>query len=417
LIRLALRNLARNRWRSGLTVAGVAVAVAALAWSQTMLEAFIDTMIKSVAAVQMGDLRIESEAHAKDSSVFDAFPATGALLERVRRVPGVRAATPRLLSFGLLGREGRSQAAMVIGVDPEAEEAASEVARSLVAGAWLSRGPAQGPGGREVVLGENLAKLLSARLGDELVVMLQAADGSMGDERLRVVGLARTGTSELDLRAAWMRLGDVGWLTALDGQAHELMVRIERGAPLDRVAEAVRAAVAGLEGPKLAVRTWEELAPDMRQLVDLTQTTTNLLYGIVYFVAALGILNVQRMAALERRRELAVMMAVGMTPARLASLVVLEAALLTGVGVVAGALLGWGLSAWHAYAGLDLAALGSEGFSYGGAAIASRLYCVVRPALIAGPALAVLAVGALCGAWPALASARLELVRAISGRS
>jgi ABC-type antimicrobial peptide transport system permease subunit len=123
------------------------------------------------------------------------------------------------------------------------------------------------------------------------------------------------------------------------------------------------------------------------------------------------------MAALERRRELAVMMAVGMTPARLASLVVLEAALLTGVGVVAGALLGWGLSAWHAHAGLNLATLGSEGFSYGGAAIASRIYCVVRPALISGPALAVLAVGALCGVWPALASARLELVRAISGRN
>lgn len=417
MIRLALRNLARNRWRSGLTVAGVAVAVAALAWSQTMIEAFLDTMIKSAAAVQLGDLRVESEAHAQESSVYDAFPSTGALLERVRRVPGVRAVAPRVSSMGLLGREPRSQAAMVIGVVPEAEAAASDVARSIVAGAWLSGGAGQSAGAKEVVLGENLAKLLAAGVGDELVVILQAADGSMADDRLRVAGLARTGASELDRGAAWMRLADVGWLAALEGRAHELMIRIERGAPLGKVADAVRAAVAGVDGPKLVVRTWEELVPDLRQLVDFTALTMDLLYAIVYFVAALGIFNAQRMTALERKRELAVMMAVGVTPVRLAGLVVLEAVLLIGLGAVGGVGLAWGLSTWHAHAGLDLGALGTQGFSYGGAVIASRLYCVVRPALLFGPALSVLGVGALCALWPAVASARLELVRAISGRT
>ena len=417
MIRLALRNLARNRWRSGLTVAGVAIAVAALAWSQTMMEAFLDTMIKSAAAVQLGDLRVESEAHARESSVYDTFPATDALLERVRRVPGVRAAAPRLSCFALVGREARSQAAMLIGVAPQAEAQASDVARSIVAGAWLSSSDERSPGAREIVLGVHLARLLSAQVGDELVGMIQAADGSIGDDRLRVVGLARTGTSELDRGAAWMRLPDVGWLAALEGQAHELMLRIERGAQLDEVAGALRAELVGADGPKLVVRTWEELVPDLRQLVDITRLTMVVLYAIVYFVAALGILNAQRMTALERKREFAVMMAVGVTPGRLASLVVLEAALLTGLGVVVGGLLGWGLSAWHAHAGLDLVALGSEGFSYGGAAIAPRLYCVVQPALIVSPALAVLAVGVLCGLWPALASARLELVRAISGRA
>lgn len=417
MIRLALRNLTRNSWRSGLTVSGVAVAVAALAWSQTMTEAFLDTMIRSAAAVQLGDLRVESEAHAKEGSIYDGFPVTDGLLERVRRVPGVRAAAPRLSSYGLLGHEARSQAAMLIGVAPEAESVASDVAQSIIAGAWLSTGDARGQGGREIVLGENLARLLSAQVGDELVAMVQAADGSMGDDRLRVVGLARTGSSGLDRGAGWMRIGDVGWLAALDGQAHELIVRTERGTRLDGVKEALQEAVGGADGPTLVVRTWEELLPDLRQLVEVTRLTMLVLYGIVCFVAALGILNAQRMTALERKREFAVMMAVGVTPVRLASLVVLEAALLTGLGVVAGGLLGWGLSAWHAHAGLDLVALGSQGFSYGGAAIASRIYCVVRPMLIVVPALAVLAGGILCGLWPALVSARLELVRAISGRT
>ena len=66
-----------------------------------------------------------------------------------------------------------------------------------------------------MVLGEGLARLLAARVGDELVVLMQAADSSMGDDRLRVVGVARTGTSALDRQAAWMRQGDLAWLAGV----------------------------------------------------------------------------------------------------------------------------------------------------------------------------------------------------------
>ncbi len=419
MIRLALRNLARNRWRSGLTLSGVAVAVAMLIWSDGLMEAFFDTMIESVTAVQLGDVRIESEAHAKEGSVYDAFPVTPALLERVRRLPGIRAVAPRLLTYGLLGHGARSQGALVLGVDPGAEARAGDVAKSVVAGRWLAPTEADQTKDRskQVVLGQDLANLLAAKVGDELVVLLQAADGGMGDDRLRVVGIVRTGSGALDRQAAWMRLSGVAFLAALDGQAHELVVRLDRGADLDRAAAALRTAVAGSAGPKLLVRTWQELVPDLRQIIALTKLSMIVLYLIVYCIAALGILNAQRMTAIERKRELAVMMAVGVTPMRLARLVVLESVLLVGMGAILGMLLGVGVSAYHAHAGLNLAALGSHGFSYGGVEFHARIFFVVRPAMVLLPALAILIVGVLCGLWPALASARLGLASTISGRA
>lgn len=417
MIRLALRNLTRNRWRSGLTLAGVAVAVAMLVWSDGLMEAFFSTMIESATATQLGDVRIESQAHARDSSIYDAFPMSAALLDRVRGVPGVKAAAPRILTFGLLGHEARSQGALVLGVDPAAEAEAGKLARSVVEGRWLVPASAGKDKGRPIVLGQDLANLLAAKVGDQIVALLQAADGAMGDDRLHVVGIARTGTSELDRQAAWMRLSDVAYLAALEGQAHELVVRLERGTPLDRAATAIRSAIAGGPGPRLVARTWEQLAPDLRQIIDLSKLSMLLLYGIVYFIAALGIVNAQRMTALERKREFAVMMAVGVTPARLGGLLVIESVLLTSIGAVVGALLGWGASAYYAHAGLNLAALGSQGFSYGGVSFDSRIYFIVRPAMVVVPALAVLGVGALCGLWPALVSVRLKLASTISGRA
>lgn len=158
MIRLALRNLART------TVAGT-------------------------TSVEMGDLSIETKAHAHDGSMYDTLPASDQLLAQVRGVPGVRAVAPRLLAFGLVGREARSQSALFIGVDASAEATASNVPKAVLDGGWL---PDVGPAGRPVVLGEGLARLLAARVGDELVVLLQTADGSMGDDRLHVVGVART---------------------------------------------------------------------------------------------------------------------------------------------------------------------------------------------------------------------------------
>jgi ABC-type lipoprotein release transport system permease subunit len=254
-------------------------------------------------------------------------------------------------------------------------------------------------------------------VGDELVVLMQAADSSMGDDRLRVAGVARTGTSALDRQAAWMRQSDLAWLAALEGQAHALMVRTQRGANLERTAAALRAALSGVPGPELVVRTWQELAPDLRQFVQLMDATVGLMYGLLFFVAALGILNAQRMSALERQRELAVMMAMGATPVRTAGLLIVETILLTALGAAAGAFLGWAVLAWHTHAGLDLAALGSETHSNMGVSFSSRMYFVLRPAMIARPALSALVVGALSGMWPALRSARLELVRVISGRT
>jgi ABC-type lipoprotein release transport system permease subunit len=414
MIRLALRNLARNRWRSGLTLGGVAVAVAALAWTQGLIEAIMSTTVAGTTSVQTGDLSIESAAHARDGSMEETFPVHDGLLKVVRGVPGVQAVAPRLLAFGLVGRETRSQSALVIGVDSSSEKVASRVPQSVIDGAWLSP---DGTGGRPVVLGEGLAKLLAAKVGDELVVLLHTADGSMGDDRLRVVGIARTNTSVLDRQAAWMIQDDLARLVALEGQAHTLMVRIERGADLELVAGSLRAALAARPGPQLSVRTWKELAPDLYQLIRLLEGTVGMIYGLIFCVAALGILNAQRMSALERRRELAGMMAMGATPARVAGLLMLETVLLTALGAAIGLLIGSAAVAWHAHAGLDLAALGSESHTSMGVSFSSRLYFVLRPALVAKPALAVLLVGALSGLWPAVRSARLNLVRTISGRT
>src|SRR5690606_10277075 len=103
----------------------------------------------------------------------------------------------------------------------EAEAEATPIARAVVAGRWLSAEPAPDGAPREVVLGHGLAQQLRVAPGDELVVFLEAADGSLGNDLLEVVGVVRTANTQVDHTSAYLHIRDAQFIAALAGGAHE----------------------------------------------------------------------------------------------------------------------------------------------------------------------------------------------------
>jgi hypothetical protein len=81
-------------------------------------------------------------------------------------------------------------------------------------------------------------------VGDELVVFLEAADGSLGNEVLDVVGIVLTGNSMLDRAAVYLRLEDAQFLAALGDGVHRVAIRTGDLA----AARATAAAVAAIIG-------------------------------------------------------------------------------------------------------------------------------------------------------------------------
>lgn len=408
-MRLALRNLVRHRWRTGLTVGGVAVAVGLLVWTEGLMDAFLDQMIETVVGSRLGDLQISQARYVDRPHLPYALSADEALLSVVRAQPGIARVERRLTTFGLIGHEARSQVAMIFGVEPQGPP----LARAMASGRWLER-PSSGNAPREVVLGELFARQLEAKVGDELVLLLQAADGSSGDTLLRVVGTARTGLADLDRQGAFFLLDDLAFLLALEGRAHQLVLHLARGVPEEPVAAALGAKLASVR-PALVVRTWRQLVPELVQMVSISKGSVWVIYFILYVLAALGILNAQRMSALERRREFGVMLAIGVTPARLGGVVLLETLVLTGIGAAAGALGGAAVSLYHTRHGYNLG-LGEDA-TYLGLTFESVIHFSFHASMLVAPVALVLAVGLVCGLWPAFSSARLDAVRALSGRA
>ena len=117
-MRIAWRNLLRNRWRSGLTAAGVAVAVAVIIWMAHMMDAFLAEMVYGATRAELGDFQIHSEAYVEERNLFNTFPSQHIDLEALRAKPEIASVTSRVHAWGLLGHEKTSQTARLFGVDP-----------------------------------------------------------------------------------------------------------------------------------------------------------------------------------------------------------------------------------------------------------------------------------------------------------
>ena len=425
--KIGIRNLARNRWRSGLTLGGIAVSVAFMVWILGFMEGWIFTMVRGATAVETGQVQIHTAAYADNPRVYRSFPLDPALLDRIRTVPDVDAVAPRIRLYGLVGHEEKSVVARVLAVDPDAEAAATPITEALSEGRWLAQTPPEYPAPREAVLGDQVARQLRVGVGSELVIFFEAADGSLGNDLLEVVGLVRTGNSEVDRSAVYLNLADAQYLAALDGEIHELVLKTRDLTAARETATAVAAAI-GADTPAspppddpdgtLLVEPWQTLMPSVDQMLTVSRQSYVITYLLIYLVAAIGILNTQRMSALERKREFGVLMAIGMRPRRLFRMVVTESLALGTLGGLLGTALGAGITWLHATRGLDLTPFtGEGGFTYMGVSFSGRIFAVLSAEIVFQPVIVMVAVALVVGLWPALTTARIDPAPTIAGRS
>ena len=402
ILQMAWRNLWRHRRRSLITAAAMAVGVALCMWLTCLTDGNFSTMFRLLVEDQIGHAQVHDPDYPGARQAADTIDGAAATLAAVDALPGTKVAAARVLGFGLLGGEGRSEGAQLVGVMPAREQALR--ALKIVDGAWLGEEPE-----RAIVLGYTLAKELEVGVGDQVVAVTQAVDGSMGNELYAVRGLVKTGQTGIDAHGAFLHLRDAQELLVLPDRAHEITVLVEDREAIDVWAAAASAAL----GERVLVRPWWEISPQIREMMASQDVVAMVLLSLVFSVAGLGVVNTMLMAVFERTRELGVLKALGMRPLRIVALVVVESVLLAGLSLVIGLSLGLLLD-WHlVVVGLDFSASLGEGFDAMGVTMEPVIHGVFRVTPVLWTVGSVLLVAVLAALWPAIRAAGLQPVDAI----
>ena len=399
ILKMAWRNIGRNRRRTVVTVGAMAFGLYAMVIWFGMLEGMLNDMEETVVEVELGDLQIHAPTYLDDPSLYTDIEDFEALLARLESA-GFRASA-RLVGAGLAAAHDSAAGASLRGIDVQANARVSVISSRLDEGEWLDDGDPAG-----VVVGRRLARALDLAVGDELVVLSQTTDGAIANDLYLVRGILESVSDGVDRSAVFLTAAAFRELFSMPAGAHEVVVR----KPDDLALAAALETVQGL-APGLDTQSWRSLVPTIATYLDSARQMMGFISAIVYIVIAILILNAMLMAVFERIREFGVLKALGVEPRQVLSIIFVESALQTGLALAVGLALSLPTLWYLVEFGIDTGALG--GVSVIGATFATVWRAAVSPSTFATPALTLILLVLAAVIYPALKAARISPVEAM----
>jgi putative ABC transport system permease protein len=403
LFTLAWRNVWRYGRRTGLTIGAIALGLAFNIFMRGIGDGFHEQMVDNSVRSQIGHLEIHRTGYHNNPGINKYLPDPAEIERKIRRLGSLRGFSFRVLGDGLASTAEDSAGVSIIGVDPVQEKTVTVIYRAIVKGKYLEPSAT-----RPILIGDRLARSLSASLDNKIVLMVQAADGSMGAQLFRVEGIFHSGSPELDRGVVYILRRDAQDLFALDNHVTEAVVLLRSS---DQVQAARAALDASLKGLDVEVLTWDQVEPFLKQFIELDDAFFYIMVAILFAVISIGILNTIMMSVFERVREFGVMMALGTKPRQVVGLVVQEACVLALVGIAIGATLGSGVTLYFASAGIDLSAFAEGAATFG--ITTTVIYTKLLAGNVFSMTLAVLLVVLVVAVYPAVRASRLKPVDAI----
>ena len=396
--RMAFRNIFRQKRRTlftGLSIGGgFALAVIFIGWA----DGSYDNILQQFTGSRLGQIQIHAAGYLDKPTLYKTVADVGAVGAVLDRVKGVESWAPRVYSAGLAAAADKSAGVRIIGIDPAREQRTTHFDRMITSGRPLS-----GPRAREVILGESLAELLRAKLGDEVVLLSQAADGSIAEDQFVLAGVVTTGDGITDRTAFYLPLGTAQDYLVLDSRVQEIAVTVTR---LRRVRSIAAGIERALDDPALSVEPWQVFAKSFYDAMKADKAGMWVMLLIIVIIVGVGVLNTVLMSVLERRREYGLLKALGTKPRRIVRLVLLEILFLAIVSSVIGAGLGLGANAFLSRHGIKF----GSGLTYGGM-VFDTMKSEINVRSFTIPAVTVLVCAVVVSLIPALKASRTEPAR------
>jgi len=356
--RYASRSVRRNVRRSALAVAGIAIGCALALVTEGINRGRDEMFARAGAYSGAGHLRVVAPGWRDSRELTFRLRDADRDLAASRALPGAVAVTPRTRSQALLALGTRVTGVELVGVDPEHEPVTNRLVRTVHRGRYLT--PADSG---TLVLGAAIARRLGADLDDDILASVVGPTGDIESAMFRIVGIVHTGSDLSDTMVSQVPIADMGTLTGRPGTG-EIAVTISDWRRTLEAREALARVVAAGDD----VMTWEDLNPDFRGHMRQDQMTSRVVSALILLIVLLGVASAQLAAVLERRREFAVLSALGMSGGRMVRLVLLEAATLGLVGGAIGLAVGvpivWRLS----ITGIDFSSFVGD-FAFGSALV------------------------------------------------
>jgi ABC-type lipoprotein release transport system permease subunit len=360
----AWRSLRRNARRTILSILGIGIGCALALFMESVNRGRDELFARMGAYGGAGHVRIVPDGWRERRDPRLRLANLQRDVDAARQLSGVVAVTARARAQALLAMGTHVVPVEIVGVDPRTEPSTNRFARHVSQGRYLESSETGA-----VVIGQAIADRLVAGLDDEILATAVGKNGDIESTLLRIVGIVWTGSDEIDATICHVVLADVERLTGLGGAGEVTLILDDwEGADL------AKDTLGRLVGASDEVLTWGEINPEFKGHLDQDKAVSRLVSGIILIIVVLGVASAQLAAVLERRREFAVLSALGMRSRTIVA-VLLQEALAIGIASAAlGLVLGLPFVWTLATRGIDLSRYMGASYSFQGVLIEPVIY-------------------------------------------
>jgi ABC-type lipoprotein release transport system permease subunit len=252
-----------------------------------------------------------------------------------------------------------------------------------------------------------LARSLAAELGTELVIFVQGADGSLGNELFYVTGILGNVADNIDRGAAIILRDDFDILFSTNNLIHEIALNSKGKLEAEEIQKLMSAKAAGV-----AVETWKELMPTIAIMTEKMSVFMLTMFSLIFTIAAsLGVMNTLVMSTYDRMKEFGIIRAIGATPWLIIRQVSLEAILLTILASIIGTVIGLSIAIYLQVYGIDISGKGN--LAIGGIVFDPIWRASVSLKSVFLPVVLMMLTSIVASIYPASIAARIKPVEAI----
>lgn len=333
--KIAFRNILRQMRRSFFTAFSMILGFVLLSLTMAFSEGGYGNIIKAFTKAKTGHIQVHKKGYLEKPGLYKNFEWNETLNDTIKEEKGVQSFAPRVFSGGLGFVDKKTTAVQLKGINPELEAATTNLDKKIGKGSYFSEKKGEYPN-YEAVISQTLAEILKAKLGDDLIIVSQGADGSIANDKFKIIGILSKEVDSLERNTVFVPLNAAQEYLVLEGKLHEIAVITDDYRKSYKYSVKIAAALKQKGGKKLSIEPWEVVEEQFYKSMVADKQGNVYTVFIIILIVGIGVLNTVMMSILERMREYGVMKAMGTSPGFIFTSIVAESFFLSLISSVLG---------------------------------------------------------------------------------
>jgi len=400
LVKIAWRNVWRNKLRSIVVLMSIVLGIWSGLFIMAMTLGLNEQRMSGAVNTYLSHIQIHDVDYPVDQKLNQTIKDPDKILKAISDEPMVKAFCKRQIANGMAASAKGTYGIQILGIDPTEEKKVTTISTHLVQGTYFEkfkRNP--------VVLGEKLADKLGLKIKSKIILTFQNTNGDLVSFAGRVEGIFKTNSSVFDKSTIFVKHKDLANYTGLGDKIHEIAILTNTMETVEMVKTDLK-----LIDNNYKIASWDELSPELGYAQEMMGTMVYIFMGIILLALSFGIINTMLMAVLERKKELGMLMSVGMNKLKIFMMIVLETLFLAMIATPIGMLLAKFSIDYFEEHGIDLSSVSQGLESFG---IGSEIYTYLPNDLYFKITLFTLIVTLIASIFPARRALKLNPVEAL----